>query len=108
MDGLWDISKLKNHILEEMKNHIIENIKPQINEDNTDKAWWTGDKRFTVKSAFNNLRRRRMEQEWVQEIWTKGLPFKIAFFHWRVWKRRNATDANLKRMRLQVVSKCYC
>ncbi|KAK4721618.1 hypothetical protein R3W88_011851 [Solanum pinnatisectum] len=110
MNGVWDSSKLKEHISKEMANHIIENIKPQINEDITDKAWWTGDNkgRFTVKSAFNNVRRRRMEQEWVQEIWIKGLPFKIDFFHWRVWKRRIATDDNLKRMRLQVVSKCYC
>lgn len=41
-------------------------------------------------------------------IWLKGLPFKRSFFLWRVWKKRIATDNNLKSIRMQIVSKCYC
>lgn len=62
---------------------------------------------FTVKFAYGLLRRRQV-QEWTRNVWIKGLPLKISFFLWRVWKRRIATDDNLKRMKIQVVSRCYC
>lgn len=45
------------------------------------------------------------ENEWRNYKWVKGLPFKIGFFLWRIWRGIIATDDNLKRMRLQVVSK---
>lgn len=41
-------------------------------------------------------------------MWIKGLPFKIEFFLWRVWRRRILTVDNLMCMRVQVVCKCYC
>ncbi|KAH0698803.1 hypothetical protein KY284_013018 [Solanum tuberosum] len=63
---------------------------------------------FTVKSAYHMLRKKREPIEWMKHIWIKGLPFKISFFLWRVWKKRIATDDNLKKMRMQIVSKCYC
>lgn len=37
-----------------------------------------------------------------------GLPFKVAFFLWRVWKRTVATDDNIQRMRIQIVPRFYC
>lgn len=37
-----------------------------------------------------------------------GLPFKMNFFIWRVWKKRIATDDNLKQMRMKIISRCYC
>ncbi|KAH0698731.1 hypothetical protein KY284_012946 [Solanum tuberosum] len=87
--------------------HITETIKPNRNEDYIDKAWWLGNTKgcFIVSLSFNSVRRRNEELEWVKNIWIKGLLFKIAFFHWR---RRIETDDNLKRMRIPVVSKCYC
>lgn len=36
------------------------------------------------------------------------MPLKIAFFLWRMWKGRIATDDNLKRMKIHVVSRCFC
>ncbi|KAK4729596.1 hypothetical protein R3W88_022584 [Solanum pinnatisectum] len=61
---------------------------------------------FTVQSAYQNMRGRREEKEWSKYMWVKGLPFNIGFFLWRVWRGRIATDDNLKRMKIQVVSKC--
>lgn len=46
--------------------------------------------------------------EWLKEIYVKGLPFKIIFFLWRIWKKRLARDDNLWRMRMSYVLRCYC
>lgn len=54
------------------------------------------------------LRSKRDEKEEYKQIWEKGLPFKMNFFMWRAWKRRIATDDNLKRMKMYVVSRCWC
>uniref|UniRef100_M1BXK5 RNase H family protein n=1 Tax=Solanum tuberosum TaxID=4113 RepID=M1BXK5_SOLTU len=104
----WDIPRLRQMISEDMVNYIVENINPIMEGD--DKAWWMGNTQgeFTVKSAFQLLRRRREEQDWMNNIWIKGLPFKISFFLWRVWRKRIPTDDVLKKMKINMVSKCYC
>ncbi|KAH0761002.1 hypothetical protein KY290_017075 [Solanum tuberosum] len=92
-----------------MVQHITTIIRANICEDSTDKAWGIGDEKgiFIVKSAFQNTRSRREENEWNKYMWVKGLPWKIGFFFWRVWRRRIATDDNLKRIKIHVASKCY-
>ncbi|KAH0661911.1 hypothetical protein KY284_026842 [Solanum tuberosum] len=91
-----------------MVEYIVENINPMMK--GVDKAWWMGNSHgeFTVKSTFQVLRRKREEQEWMNYIWIKGLPFKISFFLWRVWRKRIPTDDVLKKMKVNMVSKCYC
>jgi len=51
-----------------------------------DKAWWmlTSNGKFTIKSAWEALRRRSSDQEEMKFIWQKGIPFKISFFMWRL------------------------
>lgn len=41
-------------------------------------------------------------------IWANGLPLNLIFFLQRVWKRRIPTDDNLKRMKIHMVSRCWC
>ncbi|XP_075098931.1 uncharacterized protein LOC142175826 [Nicotiana tabacum] len=41
-------------------------------------------------------------------IWVKGLPFKIAFFMWKVWKAKLPLDDFLKRIGYCMPSKCWC
>lgn len=41
-------------------------------------------------------------------IWAKRLPFKLNFFIWKPWKRRIATDDNLKRKRINIISRYWC
>ncbi|XP_070019940.1 uncharacterized protein [Nicotiana sylvestris] len=41
-------------------------------------------------------------------IWVKGLPFKIAFFMWKVWKEKLPLDDFLKRIGYCMPSKCWC
>ncbi|KAH0633247.1 hypothetical protein KY284_036033 [Solanum tuberosum] len=93
-----------------MVQHVLTNIRPNVSEVCIDKAWWRGNTNgtFTVKSAFHMVRCKKAEEEWRKFMWVKGLPIKISFFLWRVWRRIIATDDNLKRRRMQVVSKYYC
>ncbi|KAK6802403.1 hypothetical protein RDI58_000183 [Solanum bulbocastanum] len=86
------------------------NIRPPGTEAILDKAWWVQSSKrdFTVKSTFHILRRKKAEKDWSSYMWVKGLPYKIRFFLWRIWDKRITNDDNLKRMRVQVVSKCYC
>jgi len=108
-NGSWKIEKLRENLSEEIVFHIVKNIKPN-NYALTDKPWWMGNstRAFSVKSAYHILRNKRESREGMSYIWIKGLPFKISFFLWRVWKKRIATDDNLKRMRMHIVSKCHC
>lgn len=61
-----------------------------------------------VRSPFHVTRQKREKFEWMNNIWIGRLPFKISFFFWRVWRQRIPTDDVLKRIRVHVVSKCYC
>ncbi|WMV31014.1 hypothetical protein MTR67_024399 [Solanum verrucosum] len=108
-NGSWKIEKLQEHISEEMISHIVKNIQPHTYALN-DKLWWMGNSIgvFSAKSAYHLLRNKRDTIDWMSCIWIKGLPFKFSFFLWRVWKKRIATDDNLRRIRIHIVSKCYC
>lgn len=36
------------------------------------------------------------------------MTFKINFYSWKAWERRVAIDKNLRRMRINIVSRCWC
>lgn len=43
---------------------------------------------FTVRSAWQYIRRSEVKNSMFKEMWVKGMPFKIAFFMWRIWQGR--------------------
>ncbi|KAH0712634.1 hypothetical protein KY289_008593 [Solanum tuberosum] len=55
-----------------------------------DKPWWikTSTGKFSVKSAWEILRKKVEENANFKKIWVQDLPFKISFFSWRVWTNR--------------------
>ena len=63
---------------------------------------------FSVKSAYELLIKRRLQQEWLDNIWLKDIPFKISCFPWRVWQGRIVTEDNLRKMTISLASRCYC
>ncbi|XP_015159786.1 uncharacterized protein [Solanum tuberosum] len=63
---------------------------------------------FTVKSTCEIVKSKQEPRRDFEVLWNKGLPFKINFFLWRVWKRKIATDDNLKKMRINIASRCWC
>ncbi|KAH0778130.1 hypothetical protein KY290_004557 [Solanum tuberosum] len=93
-----------------MIQYITENINPVLIETGRDKAWRMGNTtgNFTVKSAWDLLRHIRDEREILKFIWNKGIPLRINFFLWRVWKGRVPTDDNLQIMRINVPSRYWC
>ncbi|XP_033511548.1 uncharacterized protein [Nicotiana tomentosiformis] len=63
---------------------------------------------FTVTTAWEILRHRAHVNAEYKLLWTKGLPFKISFFLWRLWKGKIPTDDLWRRNDYMVVSKCWC
>ncbi|KAH0776333.1 hypothetical protein KY290_007744 [Solanum tuberosum] len=94
---------------QEMTEYIIESIKPPFGEGN-DTPWWMGNTQgdFTVKSAWQQMRKKKEERMDYDMLLNKGVPFKVDFFLWKVWKKRIPTDDNLKRMSIPIVSRCWC
>ncbi|XP_019152199.1 PREDICTED: uncharacterized protein LOC109149028 [Ipomoea nil] len=45
---------------------------------------------------------------WSKKIWCKGVPWKMAFLSWRVFKRKLPVNDVLRTMGYQTVSKCTC
>ncbi|XP_009630267.1 uncharacterized protein [Nicotiana tomentosiformis] len=63
---------------------------------------------FSVNSAWRILRHRAPINPEFSNLWTKGLPFKISFFAWRLWKRKIPTDDLWRRNGYIIVSKYWC
>lgn len=63
---------------------------------------------FTVRSAWEDIRKKKSKAECYTNIWNKGLPLKISFFLWRVWKGRIPIDDKITVMGIQNVSRCRC
>lgn len=95
---------------EELASHILENIKPPVLQEMHDKPYWMLEIRgeFSVKSAWEYLRRRKEPCNAYRIIWVKGLPFKISFFMWKVLKNKLPLDDFLKRLECLMASRCWC
>lgn len=108
VNGDWDKQKVLSYVLAKMAGFIIDKIK-LVTEGISDKPWSTENYKgqFTVKSAYNTPRCKKNKHDWFK-IWSKVIPYKISFFLWRVFKERIPTDDILKRMKISVVSRCYC
>ncbi|XP_070002514.1 uncharacterized protein [Nicotiana sylvestris] len=109
-EGAWDVDKLKELFPEEYATHIIENIKPPVASDILDKPFWMLETRgsFSVKSAWEFLRKRNDPSIAYSKLWTKGLPFKISFFLWKVWKAKLPLDDWMRQLGYSMPSKCWC
>ncbi|KAH0696148.1 hypothetical protein KY289_013630 [Solanum tuberosum] len=64
-----------------------------------DKPWWllTSNEKFLVNSAWELLRIKDTTSDYFRRIWVKGLPFKISFLVWRLWKAKIPVAAILAR-----------
>ncbi|KAH0730228.1 hypothetical protein KY289_001416 [Solanum tuberosum] len=63
---------------------------------------------FTVKTAWNYIRHKEDPNRIYRWIWTKGMPFKMAFMMWRMWKFKIPVDDRLRRWGLKGPSRCWC
>ncbi|XP_070037046.1 uncharacterized protein [Nicotiana tomentosiformis] len=109
-DGQWDEEKIREILPEEFATHILHNIKPPRVQDILDKPVWTLETsgEFSVKSAWEYLRSRKDPRNAFKMIWAKGLPFKISFFMWKVWRNKLPLDDFFRRLGYLMASKCWC
>ncbi|XP_070050041.1 uncharacterized protein [Nicotiana tomentosiformis] len=96
-DG-WEVDKIMEILPEELALHILENINPPEQCEKLDISYWMLETRgdFSVKSALEYLRRRDDPSIIYKNMWVKGLPFKIFFFLWKVWKGKLELDDTLR------------
>uniref|UniRef100_A0A1U7Y3W8 Uncharacterized protein LOC104240759 n=1 Tax=Nicotiana sylvestris TaxID=4096 RepID=A0A1U7Y3W8_NICSY len=110
LDGEWDVDRLFEMLPKDLAVHILEKIRPPSPQQVLDMPCWMLETRgyFSVKSAWEYTRRRDEPRTAYRMIWVKGLPFKIAFFMWKVWKAKLPLDDFLKRVGYCMPSKCWC
>ncbi|XP_070012048.1 uncharacterized protein [Nicotiana sylvestris] len=110
LDSEWDVDRLFELLPEDLAVHIMEKIKPHSPQQVLDMLFWMLEIRgyFSVKSAWDYTRRRDESRTAYRMIWVKGLPFKIAFFMWKVWKAKLPLDDFMKRVGYCMPSKCWC
>ncbi|XP_060216354.1 uncharacterized protein LOC132643852 [Lycium barbarum] len=109
-EGRWKEEQIRALVPKEMANHILQHVQPPTGKDTVDKAYWKLDSRgiFTVSSAYQVMRQRREVNKVYEYIWIKGLPTKICFFMWRMWKSKLPLDETLKKWGFQFASRCNC
>ncbi|XP_060200489.1 uncharacterized protein LOC132628743 [Lycium barbarum] len=107
-NGEWNMELLTVTLDQELAQHIKENIKVPVEEEDDEPCWMLETNgKFSVKSAWEFLRHRESKQISYKFMWEKGLPIKISFFMWRVWKGRISTNDILKRMMINIPSRCW-
>ncbi|XP_060216649.1 uncharacterized protein LOC132644109 [Lycium barbarum] len=106
----WNVSRLQQLFPADVVEYILEDLELREISDQWDKPWWmmTSTGKFTVSSAWDLLRQRGHVSEDYKNIWLKGLPFKISFCLWRLWKFKLPVDEVLETIGINIVSRCYC
>lgn len=91
-------------------NTHIDNIKPPGEQQLLDVPYWCLENGgiFSVESAWEYLRQRKDTGAAYIKMWVKGLPFKISFFMWKVWKAKLPLDDHMKKMGYAMPSRCWC
>ncbi|XP_019256417.1 PREDICTED: uncharacterized protein LOC109234822 [Nicotiana attenuata] len=101
----WDDQLLDQTFNEEIAEHIRLNVHYKGNEGYWDSPYWmpTPSGKFSVSSAWQILRHRADPNHEFKLMWIKGLPFKISFFLWRLWRKKMSTDDMWRRQGQMVI-----
>ncbi|XP_075083476.1 uncharacterized protein LOC142167217 [Nicotiana tabacum] len=108
-DSAWNADKIPEILPEEFAEHILLHMKPPVVHDVLDKPQWILETRgeFSVKSTWEYLRRRNEPANAYKKIWVKGLPFRIAFFMFKVWRDKLPLDDFFRIVGYLMASKCW-
>ncbi|XP_060182870.1 uncharacterized protein LOC132612794 [Lycium barbarum] len=106
----WDVQKLHDKLPSNVCDHILQELSIVEPSEEKDKTWWMASTTgyFTVGSAWNLLRKKAQTSAHFSKLWFKGVPFKISFFLWILWKFKITVDDVLKKMNINIVSRCRC
>lgn len=108
--GEWNTQRLYEILPEEFAEHIIVNLQPPAAQGVLDVPVWSLESKgqFSVRTTWEYVRNRAEPMSAYKKIWVKGLPFKIAFFMWKVWRNKLPLDEFFRRLGYQMASKCWC
>ncbi|XP_060200379.1 uncharacterized protein LOC132628633 [Lycium barbarum] len=108
-DG-WNMSKLQQLFPTDIVDHIPEELDFHESTEEWDKPRWmmTTSGKFTVRSAWELLRRKFVKSDIYKSIWIPGLPFKISFFFLRLWKCKLPVGDIMRRIGSDIEGKFYC
>lgn len=100
LDRSWNEELLRELLPDELVDHIMEKITPKNSPELKDKAFWKLESKghFSMKTAWQHARKRKHEKNLYKFIWVKGLPFKISFFMWSLWKAKLPLDDYMRIM----------
>ncbi|XP_049381353.1 uncharacterized protein LOC125845907 [Solanum stenotomum] len=108
IQGEWNVDILNDILPSDLVEHILCHIKPPKERCTEDKPCWMLESRgaFTVKTTWNYIRHKEDPNRIYRWIWTKGMPFKMAFMMWRIWKFKIPVDDRLRRWGLEGPPRC--
>ncbi|KAK6794387.1 hypothetical protein RDI58_007840 [Solanum bulbocastanum] len=106
----WDLTVLEDIFPHELVEHILQHIRPPSHRGEIDTPCWMLDAKgaFSVKTTWQYIRHKDEDNRIYKWIWTKGVPFKMAFLMWRSWKFKIPVDDRVRRWGVQGPSKCWC
>ncbi|KAH0679665.1 hypothetical protein KY289_020902 [Solanum tuberosum] len=106
----WDYDSMYDHLPYHVVEHIRQHMDHIRRTDMGDKPWWikTSTGKFSVKSAWEILRKKEEVNENCKMIWVQDLPFKISFFSWRVWTNRVPVAAVIAHWNPNQSQLCLC
>lgn len=109
LEFAWNVTLLREYVSSNMANFIINEVRLGGTEE-INRPWWiiASDGMFLVKITFELLRKKRGKVDWARRIWLKGLPYKISFILWRLFKRRVPTNNVLKLIGNPIASRYIC
>lgn len=64
--------------------------------------------KFRASNAWQIMRQKEHYSWHYKLLWSKGVPIKISFFLWRLWKFKLPVDEVLARCGFDIVSICRC
>ncbi|XP_055835450.1 uncharacterized protein LOC129903954 [Solanum dulcamara] len=88
LQGGWNMEKLHQLFPIDIVDHILEDLHFHEPNEEWDKPRWmmTASGKFSLGTAWELLRSKATKSDIYKNIWIPGVPFKISFFVWRLWK----------------------
>ncbi|XP_060212008.1 uncharacterized protein LOC132639585 [Lycium barbarum] len=110
MQGGWNLGKLQQLFPMDIVDHILEELHLHEPKEEWDMPRWmmTASGKFTVGTAWDLLRSKAVKSDVYNNIWISGVPFKISFFFWRLWKYKIPVGEVVRRIGIDTEATCYC
>ncbi|KAF9620292.1 hypothetical protein IFM89_011027 [Coptis chinensis] len=99
------VTKLKSLKLLKLDGLSLHDVKKSTDEDYL--VWWPNIKRhFFAQGAFQEIRFKRPKVHWSKHVWNSYIHPKHAGTVWKLCSKATATDENIKKRGVTIVSKC--